>query len=100
MHLYYHYLDWDCYLLLICNTVMALLVNEFYVRSILLGQLSLAAVSHIYVFREVMTLQNLKIHSKLALKMIIFIYDKHYVRQCYGTYTKEETQAFYILPQL
>ena len=60
MHLYYHYLDWDCYLLLICNTVMALLVNEFYVRSILLGQLSLAAVSHIYVFREVMTVAKSK----------------------------------------
>ena len=60
MHLYWHYLDWDCYILLICNTVMALLANEFYVRSILLGQLSLAAVNLIYVFHVVMTVAKSK----------------------------------------
>ena len=45
------------------NTSAALLVNEFDVRSVLHGQMSLAAVNHIYAFHEVINGCNyLKIH--------------------------------------
>ena len=41
----------------------SLLINEFYVRCLLHGQVSLAAVNHIYVFYEVMNgCKILKIH--------------------------------------
>ena len=51
---------------------MSLLVNEFDVRSILHGQVSLAAVNQIYVFHEAMKgCKNLEIHLRLALKMLI-----------------------------
>ena len=45
------------------TTTVSLLANEFDVRSLLHGQVSLAAVNHIYVFHEVMNgFKNLKIH--------------------------------------
>ena len=45
------------------TTPVSLLANEFDVRSALHGQVSLAAVNHIYVFHEVMkSCKNLKIH--------------------------------------
>ena len=46
------------------KTTVSLLANEFDVRSVLHGQVSLAAVNHMYVFYEIM-----KIHQMLALKM-------------------------------
>ena len=50
--------------------LVSLLSNEFDVRSVLHGQVNLAAVNHIYVFHEVMnSCENLKIHKRLALKM-------------------------------
>ena len=52
------------------TTPVSLLANEFDVRSVLYGQVSLAAVNHIYFFHEVMNgCKNLKIHERLALKM-------------------------------
>ena len=49
---------------------VSLLVNEFNIRSVLHGQVSLAAVNHIYVFHEAMNgCKNLQIHERLALKM-------------------------------
>ena len=52
------------------TTPVSLLTNEFDVRSILHGQVSLAAVNQIYVFHEAMnSSKNLKIHLRLALKM-------------------------------
>ena len=52
------------------KTPVSLLTNEFDVRSILHGQVSLAAVNQIYVFHEAMnSSKNLKIHLRLALKM-------------------------------
>ena len=45
------------------TTPVSLLANEFNVLSVLHGQVSLAAVNHIYVFREAMNACiNLKIH--------------------------------------
>ena len=45
------------------TTPLSLLANEIDVQSILHGHVSLAAVNHIYVFREVMnSSKNLKIH--------------------------------------
>ena len=52
------------------TTPVSFLTNEFDVRSILHGQVSLAAVNQIYVFHEAMNRsKNLKIHLRLALKM-------------------------------
>ena len=52
------------------RTSVSLLANEFDVQSVLYGQVSLAAVNHIYVFHEVMNgCKNLKIHYRLALKI-------------------------------
>ena len=52
------------------TTPVSLLTNEFDVRSILHGQVSLAAVNQIYIFHEAMNRsKNLKIHLRLALKM-------------------------------
>ena len=49
---------------------MSNLANEFDVRSILHGQVSLAAVNQIYVVQEAMNgCKTLKIHLRLALKM-------------------------------
>ena len=50
--------------LLSITTPVSLLANEFDVYSTLHGQVSLAAVNHIYVFHEVMNVckKNLKIH--------------------------------------
>ena len=49
---------------------MFLLANEFDVQSVLHMQVSLAAVDQIYVIHEAMKgCKNLKIHSRLALKM-------------------------------
>ena len=43
------------------TTTMSLLANEFDVRNILHGQVSLAAVNHIYVLHEIMNgCKNLK----------------------------------------
>ena len=47
---------------------VSLLTNEFDVVSVLHGQVSLAAVNHIYVFHEATnSCKNLKIHKRLAL---------------------------------
>ena len=52
------------------TTPMSLLTNEFGVRRILHGQMSLAAVNQIRVIHEAMNVcKNLKIHSRLASKM-------------------------------
>ena len=52
---------------------MSPLANEFDVRCVLHGQLSLSAVNQIHVFHEAMNgCKNLKINSRLALKMLIF----------------------------
>ena len=52
------------------TTPVSLLVNEFDVRSVLHGQVSLAAVNQIYVIHEaVNSCKYLKIHLRLALKM-------------------------------
>ena len=52
------------------TTPASLLANEFDVRSILHGQVSLAAVNQIYVFHETMNgCEKRKIHLRLALKM-------------------------------
>ena len=49
---------------------VSLLANEFDVRSVLHGQVSLAAVNHINAFHEVMNgCNNLKIRRRLALKL-------------------------------
>ena len=49
---------------------MSLLANEFDVRSVLHGQMSLAAVNQIPVIHEDMNgCKNLKIQLRLALKM-------------------------------
>ena len=49
--------------LLSITTPMSLLANEFDVRSVLRGQVSLAAVNQICVFHEAMNgCKNLKIH--------------------------------------
>ena len=56
--------------LLSITTPVSLLANEIDVGSILHGQVKLAAVNQIYVFREAMNgCKNLKIHYRLALKM-------------------------------
>ena len=45
------------------RTPVSLLANEFGVRSVLHGQVSLAAVNQIYIFHEAMNgCKNLKIH--------------------------------------
>ena len=49
---------------------VSLLANEFDVRSVLHGQVNLAAVNQICVVHEAMNgCTNLKIHQKIALKM-------------------------------
>ena len=49
------------------TTSVSLLANKFDVRSILHGQVSLAAVNPIYVIHEAMNVcKNLKIHKRLA----------------------------------
>ena len=55
------------------HNTTSLLANEFDVRSLLHGQVSLAAVNQIYAVHETMNgCKNLKIHQRLALKMLIF----------------------------
>ena len=45
------------------TTPVSLLANELDVRDVLHGQVSLAAIKHIYVFHEVMNIcKNLKSH--------------------------------------
>ena len=45
------------------NTIVSLLANEFVVRSVLHGEVSLVAINLIYVFHEAMNCcENLKIH--------------------------------------
>ena len=52
------------------TTSVSLLADEFDVRSVLLGQVSLAAVNRIGVIHEVMNgCKNIKIHLKIASKM-------------------------------
>ena len=52
------------------TTPVSLLANEIDVRSVLHGQVSLAAVNHINFIHEVMNgCKNLKIYLRLALKM-------------------------------
>ena len=52
------------------TTSVSLLANEFYVQIVMHEQVSLAAVYHIHVFHEVINgYNNLKIHSRFALKM-------------------------------
>ena len=52
------------------TTPVLLLADEFDVRSVVYGKVSLAAVNHIYFIHEVMNgCKNLKIHERLALKM-------------------------------
>ena len=51
------------------TTPVSLLANEFGVRSVLHGQVSLAAVNQVYVIHEAMNgCKNLKVHFKIALK--------------------------------
>ena len=51
---------------------VSLLANEFDVPSVFHRQVSLAAVSQIYVFHEAMnSCKNLKIHYPLAFKLLI-----------------------------
>ena len=51
------------------TTPVSLLANEFDVRSVLHGQVSLAAVNQIYVIHEAMNgCKNLKIHKRIASK--------------------------------
>ena len=51
------------------TTPVSLLANEFDVRSVLRGQVSLAAVNQIYVIHEAMNgCKNLKIHKRIASK--------------------------------
>ena len=58
--------------LLSITTPVSLLVNEFDVRSVLHGHVSLAAVNQICVFHEPMNgCKNLNIHLRLALEMYI-----------------------------
>ena len=52
------------------TTPVSLLANEFDVRSVLHGQVSLAAVNQILVNHEAMNgCKNLKIHKRIASKM-------------------------------
>ena len=52
------------------TTPASFLANELDVRSILHGQVSLAAVNHICVIREAMNgRKNLKVHLRIASKM-------------------------------
>ena len=52
------------------TTPVSLLANEFDVRSVLRGQVSLAAVNQICVIYEAMNgCKNLKIHYRISLKM-------------------------------
>ena len=52
------------------TTPVSLLVNEFNARSVLHGQVSLAAVNQICVIHEAMnSCKNLKVHWRLASKM-------------------------------
>ena len=53
------------YGLLSITTPVSLPANEFHIRSILYGQMSLAAVNKICVMHEAMK----KIHYKIAVKM-------------------------------
>ena len=54
---------------------MSHLANEFDVRSELHGQVSLAAVNQICGVHETMNgCKTLKIHERLALKMLIFLH--------------------------
>ena len=51
---------------------VSFLANEFNDRGVLHGQVSMAAVNHIYVIHGAMDgCKNLKIHLRLALKMLI-----------------------------
>ena len=52
------------------TTPVSLLVNEFNARSVLHGQVSLAAVNQICVIHEAMnSCKNLKVHLRLASKI-------------------------------
>ena len=52
------------------TTQVSFLVNEFDVRRILHGQVTLAAVNQICVIHEAMNgCKNLKIHKRIASKM-------------------------------
>ena len=52
------------------TTPVTLLANEFDVRSVLHGPVSMAAVNQICVIHEAMNVcENLKIHYRIALKM-------------------------------
>ena len=56
------------------SQTVSLLANEFNVRGVLHGQVSLAAVNQIYVIHGAMNgCRNLKIYQRLALKMLILI---------------------------
>ena len=56
--------------LLSITTPVSLLANEFDVRSMLHGQVSLAAVNQMFVIHEAMNCcKNLKIHQRIASKM-------------------------------
>ena len=53
---------------------MSLLANEFDVRSVLHGQVSLAGVNQICVNHEAMNdCKNLKLHFRIALKIYVNI---------------------------
>ena len=55
-------------------TPVSLLANEFDVRSVLHGQVSLAAVNQIYDFHEAMNCcKNLKIHSTRLRLYILYV---------------------------
>ena len=52
------------------TTPVSLLANEFDVRSVLHGFVSVAAVNHICVIHETMNgCKNLKVHLRITLKM-------------------------------
>ena len=57
--------------LLSFTTPVSLLANEFDVRSVLNGEVSLEAVNQIYVIHEAMNgCKSPKIHLRLAMKML------------------------------
>ena len=57
--------------------------NEFDVRSVLHGQVSLPAVNQIRVIREAMNgCKNLKIHLRIASKMLILLSTLHMQSLC------------------
>ena len=70
---------------------VSLLANELYDRSVLHGQVSLAAVNQVYLFHQAMNgCKNLKMHKRFALKMSIFTNEQSL------TYNQNNCSAFFL----